>query len=182
MNSRRLEACEYFGLMNHEICSLLGVTEQELCEYQTEREYSFREAENLRKVQTQEMQKDINEWLQEPEMVYTRKEYLIEEAREAVKDPENPAFKALRYRIRAFLGTDVSDEQIQRAREYPIEELVQVRAGRAKCLFHDDSNPSMDVRKNFYFCYTCGAKGDVIALAQKKMGITFKEAVKLLVQ
>jgi len=74
----------------------------------------------------------------------------------------------------------ISPEMIARARRYPIDTLVTVRHGKALCPFHNDKHPSMDVRKNFYYCYSCNASGDVIDLAMHVRGITFKEAVNQL--
>lgn len=76
----------------------------------------------------------------------------------------------------------ITPEMIERARGYPIENLISVRCGMALCPFHDDKNPSMDVRNNFFYCYACGAKGDVLDFVMKRDGLTFPEAVKNLNQ
>lgn len=41
-----------------------------------------------------------------------------------------------------------------------------------KCLFHDDSSPSMqfNVRTGLYICWSCGAKGNIVKL-QKHLGV-----------
>ena len=69
---------------------------------------------------------------------------------------------------------------IENALRYPIDRLIKVSRGMALCPFHNDRNPSMDVRKNFYYCYTCQAHGSVIDLVMKRDGKTFKEAVQSL--
>ena len=33
-----------------------------------------------------------------------------------------------------------------------------------RCLFHDDRHPSLKLNPDFYYCFGCGAKGDVIDL------------------
>ena len=43
------------------------------------------------------------------------------------------------------------------------------------CPFHDDKHPSMKVDKR-YFCFGCGAKGDVIDFASNLYGLNLKEA------
>ena len=53
------------------------------------------------------------------------------------------------------------------------------RNGMACCPFHSDKHPSMKVDKNFY-CFACGAKGDVIHFVEKFFGVTPYEAAKKL--
>ena len=43
--------------------------------------------------------------------------------------------------------------------------------GMAICPFHDDHNPSMKVDDNFY-CFGCGATGDVITFTSRLFGIS----------
>lgn len=52
----------------------------------------------------------------------------------------------------------------------------------AKCPFpdHDDKTPSFSVTPIWYKCFGCGRGGDVIDFAQKYLGISFSESVKLL--
>lgn len=53
------------------------------------------------------------------------------------------------------------------------------RNGLVCCPFHNDKHPSMKVDKNFY-CFACGAKGDVIHFVEKFFGITPYDAAKKL--
>lgn len=53
------------------------------------------------------------------------------------------------------------------------------RNGMTCCPFHNDKHPSMKVDKNFY-CFACGAKGDVIHFVEKFFRITPYEAAKKL--
>ncbi len=46
------------------------------------------------------------------------------------------------------------------------------------CLFHDDKHPSMKLNKDYYYCFSCGAHGDVINLVQKIFGLTTADAAK----
>ena len=39
------------------------------------------------------------------------------------------------------------------------------RQGKALCPFHNDRHPSLYVADNHYFCFACGAHGDVIDFA-----------------
>ena len=78
------------------------------------------------------------------------------------------------------VSVGVSAEKISKARLYPIGNFVRVEHGKALCPFHNDHHPSMDVRENFYYCYVCSAKGDVIDLVMKLKEITFRKAVEIL--
>jgi len=71
----------------------------------------------------------------------------------------------------------ITSEQIIAAREFPIGEIIKSKNGMTTCPFHPDSTPSMDTRKNFYYCHGCGAKGDVIDLTMKIEGLTFAQAI-----
>lgn len=75
-----------------------------------------------------------------------------------------------------------TQEEIDRANSHPIENLIEVRRGVAKCISgsHSDKHPSMDVRNNFAYCYACGYSGDVISVAQKLYGLSFQDAVRRL--
>src|SRR3990167_3710436 len=77
--------------------------------------------------------------------------------------------------VKILLGKEggISPELIVRARSYPIESLLPSRNGMASCPFHRDRHPSMDIRKNFYYCYSCGANGDVIDLVMRLNNISF---------
>lgn len=74
----------------------------------------------------------------------------------------------------------ISPEKIAYARKTPITDFVTARQGMTKCPFHLDKSPSLDVRKNFYYCYGCGAHGDVIDFVMRTKNLSFKEAVNLL--
>ncbi len=53
------------------------------------------------------------------------------------------------------------------------------RNGMARCLFHDDRNPSMKLDKRFH-CFGCQADGDVIDFAARLYGLGLKEAAEKL--
>lgn len=72
----------------------------------------------------------------------------------------------------------ITDQMIERAREFPIKELLEVgQNGRAKCVFHNGEGFNMDIRKNFAHCYVCGESGDTIKLYRAKHGASFREAI-----
>ena len=55
------------------------------------------------------------------------------------------------------------------------------RNGMCRCPFHDDSTPSMKLDRRYY-CFGCGATGDVIDFVSWFRGIGSKEAAILLAQ
>ena len=55
------------------------------------------------------------------------------------------------------------------------------RGGMARCPFHADHNPSMKVDDRFY-CFGCGATGDVIDFTARLFGISLKDAAKKLAE
>lgn len=77
----------------------------------------------------------------------------------------------------------VTDAMIERAREYPIEKLIEVNQhGMAHCFsgVHADKKPSMDCRNGFAYCYACGFKADVIGTYMQVHNVDFKAAVQAL--
>ena len=72
----------------------------------------------------------------------------------------------------------ITDEMIERAREYPIKNLIEIgQNGRAKCVFHGGDDYNMDIRKNFAHCYVCGESGDTIRVYRAKHSASFREAI-----
>ena len=55
------------------------------------------------------------------------------------------------------------------------------RSGMARCPFHEDHNPSMKVDDRFY-CFGCGASGDVIDFTARLCGISLKDAAEKLAE
>ena len=48
------------------------------------------------------------------------------------------------------------------------------------CPFHDDRHPSMKLNEQYFYCFGCGATGDVIDLVAKLFGLSSYEAAKKL--
>ena len=72
----------------------------------------------------------------------------------------------------------ITELQIQKAKEYPIEELVEInKAGFTKCFAHNDKKPSAYCKKNFVHCFVCQKSWDTIAILVERDGHSFKEAV-----
>lgn len=103
-----------------------------------------------------------------------------------VIDPINDKIKELEQLLKMSqikdLGTPNAHLDLQRAKEYPIKNLIKVGYnGFANCPFHVDKTPSMKVdKKNRFHCFSCGLDGDVIDLYQKMNNCDFKTAVSIL--
>ena len=54
------------------------------------------------------------------------------------------------------------------------------RSGMACCLFHHDRHPSLKLNEDYFFCFGCGAKGDVIDLVTRLFGLSSYEAAQKL--
>ena len=56
------------------------------------------------------------------------------------------------------------------------------RNGMACCPFHDDKNPSMKLNEEYFYCFGCGATGDVIDFTARLYNLSPKEAAEKLAQ
>lgn len=75
----------------------------------------------------------------------------------------------------------MTSEEIKRT--VSMEELVERyglypnRAGFIVCPFHKgDRNASLKIYKDSFYCFGCGAAGDVFDFVRKMDGMSFKEA------
>lgn len=76
---------------------------------------------------------------------------------------------------------DITPERIERARSFPITDLMEVKRGQAKCLWHDDHRPSMKVYPdNHAYCFSCCHRADVIDIHMALTGGGFQESVRYL--
>lgn len=107
------------------------------------------------------------------------RERLTEEVRRVVK-MQNELYFTRPERKKSAAG--VTPEMIQRAKEYPYSNLIELRRGMAQCPFHDDRNPSFSVKNNYGRCFSgsCGWHGDAIAFVMERDGVSFQEAVRVL--
>ena len=70
----------------------------------------------------------------------------------------------------------------------PVKEAAQrygievKRGGMACCPFHDDKHPSMKLNEDYFYCFGCGATGDVIELTARLYNLPPKEAAGKLAQ
>ena len=52
--------------------------------------------------------------------------------------------------------------------------------GMTCCPFHNDRHPSLKLNEDYFFCFGCGAKGDVIDLVAKLFNLSSYDAAKKL--
>lgn len=100
--------------------------------------------------------------------------------------PEGPAFSF------SDIIPTMSDTVSQIKDRLPIEEVIGnyidiKKAGgnfKACCPFHNEKTPSFHISpdRGTYYCFGCGAKGDIFSFVQQIEGIDFKEALKNLAE
>ncbi|MCD8230680.1 MAG: CHC2 zinc finger domain-containing protein [Clostridiales bacterium] len=56
------------------------------------------------------------------------------------------------------------------------------RSHMACCPFHDDRHPSMKLNEDYFYCFGCGATGDVVELTARLFGLTAYEAAQKLME
>lgn len=74
-------------------------------------------------------------------------------------------------------------DALVRAKAFPISELVEFnRQKKAKCLWHDDGDPSMHYyeSQNKVHCFSCGHRGDAVDVYMALNKVSFSEAVQAL--
>ncbi len=74
----------------------------------------------------------------------------------------------------------ITNDMILRARKYPIKSLLlnPVKNDMTNCISHNDKTPSMSIKNNRAYCFSCKFKGDSIAIYMYLNGVDFKAAVK----
>ncbi len=89
--------------------------------------------------------------------------------------------KKIRKRIETA-GVKFDGSKLERAKGYPIENLIEVKNGFAKCPLHTDKTPSMKIypKQNKYHCFSCNKGGDSVDLCMAINNIPMAEAIKML--
>lgn len=174
------------GMKSHFAARLAGISENELAEALEDEAIFLRQAERYYdeyvRPQTEKNVQDFLDEFPQEEKRNIRMKLLLERMRKAKaeKDTSNLSSLLAEYQILRGLMLDITAQQVIQARNHPITNFIKSSRGMAKCPFHPDKSPSMDIRKNFYHCYGCGAQGDVIDLAMKLENLTFKQAIERL--
>ena len=58
--------------------------------------------------------------------------------------------------------------------------LRVLRNGMTCCPFHEDRHPSLKMNEDYFFCFGCGASGDVIDFTARLFGIDLKDSAEKL--
>lgn len=69
-----------------------------------------------------------------------------------------------------------------------VGQFTDIRQGKdeytfmCRCVFHGDNNPSMVLRddQSKYYCFSCGAKGDMVDFIRNYKNVSFSDAVGIL--
>lgn len=94
--------------------------------------------------------------------------------------------KRIDSRKKHFRGKNITDEDIIRAKEYPVEELYDGQLfGRTRkyglCPFHNERTPSFYIfPDNRFKCFGCQVGGTAIDYVMLRDGVDFIGAVKVL--
>lgn len=77
---------------------------------------------------------------------------------------------------------EITDEMIQRAREYPIDKLIEFTKGKTIAFCHDDKTPSLslDKRRNKAHCFVCNKDFDSIGVLRERDKLSFHDSVRRL--
>jgi len=99
---------------------------------------------------------------------------------EELRDKYIEKKKKLKYIIQ--LPKQTKELNITKAKQYPIDQLMEFKGGFAVCPFHSEKTGSFKYYKdkNFCFCFGGCGKKDAIDIYQKLYGVTLSEAVKKL--
>lgn len=78
-------------------------------------------------------------------------------------------------------SSDVEDE-ISRAKAYPIQNLISFTRYKACCIWHNEKTPSLQYypKNNVVHCFGCGKHADAIDVYRQLHNCSFKEAVQKL--
>jgi hypothetical protein len=76
----------------------------------------------------------------------------------------------------------ITDQDIESAKNYPFENLIETKRGFAICPFHQEKTASFYInkKKNYGKCFGCGWFGDTIQFVMQTENKTFIQAVKML--
>lgn len=78
--------------------------------------------------------------------------------------------------------TKIEGTDVEKAKATPIPNLIKFRQNKSKCIWHDDSTPSMTYypETNTVHCFGCRKNGDAIDVYMQLHGLTFKQAINRL--
>lgn len=86
------------------------------------------------------------------------------------------------YHPKPIKDRSLMTDELSRAKEYPIENLIHFVKHKAPCIWHKETLPSMTYypETNSVYCFGCGKHGDAVDVYRQMHNVSFKEAVKAL--
>jgi hypothetical protein len=152
-------------------------TEKECWEYLEDLQISLNEYDKQRN--EAQIQKEARTWAYQLPEAYETKRLILVERLQKAKEENDPNAKKILDQYKVFTGkiTSLTSQQIERARQYPLKDLVGTQKNITNCPFHDDRTASMNIKNNFYYCHGCSAQGDIIKYLMETDGLSFKDAV-----
>lgn len=90
---------------------------------------------------------------------------------------EEPVHIKKKYKVSAEHKTD-----LEKAKNYPIGNILRFRNNYAECPFHKDKTPSLHMLNNRWHCFSCGQGGDTIDLVMKMNEVSMLEAIKMILR
>lgn len=76
---------------------------------------------------------------------------------------------------------DITPDMIERARQFPFDQLYEFKRNRARCPFHEDRTPSLSLHNNRATCFgACSKTWDTISFVMEREGLEFRDAVRQL--
>jgi hypothetical protein len=105
--------------------------------------------------------------------------WLLQKTRSRVQNEIRKTIRQLQIESSGDSSGKITPEMIERAKTKPIEDMIVFVRGWSKCLWHDDSKPSMKLLPdNKVRCYVCNENHDAIDVFMILNGVQFTEAVR----
>lgn len=157
------------------VAQVWGIEENECWDYLIDLNRTLNE---LEKTHNSQEQRDLaKEWANSlPEAYETKRRLLLERLQNATNEEEKRE-RLTHYKLFTNKIKSLPPEQIERAKNYPLKNLLHTNKPITNCPFHDDRTASLNIKNNFYHCHGCGETGDTIKFVMKRDNLTFKEAV-----
>lgn len=157
------------------IANLFKIEENECWEYLVSFHNELNRQEKLRN--DTDIKNEAKEWANSlPEAYETKRLILLERLRNA-KTPEEKQQRLIHYKLFTNKLDSLTPTQIERAKQYPLKDLLGTNKNITNCPFHDDRTASLNIKNNFFHCHGCGVSGDTIKFLMEKENLSFKEAV-----
>lgn len=157
------------------VATVWNIPEQDCWEYLNDLQQTLQENDKNR--DHTGITQGARDWAHSLPEAYETKRLLLLERLKNAKSEEEKKERLIHYKLFTNKLNSLPPEQIERARNYPIKQLIGTNKNITNCPFHDDKTASLNIKNNFYHCHGCGVTGDSIDFVMKRDGITFKEAV-----